>query len=176
MAEVLDYRSASKRPPPKDPTWTAKRVAYYVALLGWFSLIAFWAGPNVWLFGRVTGMRESDLHEQVNRLYVPLVRAMLEYQKDFGALPPNTRTATKPYFGENVLLTGGSGYVQNGVLIARDYKWHHTIRYNFNDTRSPWSAQGGYYNGPIWRPPVNFETPFAPTTRPTRRGLDPLRP
>jgi hypothetical protein len=167
MAEVLSYRSAPKRPPPKDPKWTAKRVAYYFALLGWFCLIAFWAGPNVWLFGRVTGMRESDLHENVKQRFVPAIRAVLEYQRDFGALPDNSWNAKVVYFGKYTQVGWGGEHIRNGVLS--DYgRYNQCISYDFSHPEAPWTTWGAFYNGPINLPPVTLDTPFEPTTRPTK--------
>lgn len=166
MPEVLDYRSAPKQPPPKDPKWTAWRVAYYFALLGWFCLIAFWAGPNVWLFGRVRGMRESDFHTAVNRGYVPAVRAVMEYQRDFGTLPPRPWDAKTAYFGRESQVGWGGGSIVNGVLS--DYSsYGQFIEYDFNRSDAPWSSRGRFYSGPINLPPVTLDTPFNPTTRPT---------
>lgn len=165
MAEVLSYRSAPKQPPPKDPKWTARRVAYYFALLGWFCLIAFWAGPNVWLFGRVTGMRESDLHAGAKRSVVPAIRAVLEYQRDFGVLPDNSWDAKVVYFGSDAQVGWGGEYIRNGVLSDRGL-YNQNIYYDFGRADAPWSSQGIFYNGPINLPPVTLDTPFEPTTRP----------
>lgn len=69
--------------------WWLRRMAYYAAIVVLFLTIGFYVGPNEFLFRRVLYPYHSisDYIPEITTDCVPLVRAVKEYQRDYGKLP-----------------------------------------------------------------------------------------
>ena len=78
-----------KRSPELDlnDPWCRARWAFRLFLLADFLLIAFYFGPNRVIFGRWTPLTVDDLVPEVRTHCVPVVHAMLAYQRDMGHRP-----------------------------------------------------------------------------------------
>ena len=64
-----------------------QRVLLNVAMVGWFVALAFWFGPHVILFHKLTGMTPLDFVPVVETNCVPAVRAVKIYQRTHRRMP-----------------------------------------------------------------------------------------
>ncbi len=67
-----------------------------------FTAIAFYVGPNVILFGKLTGLTPADFAVSVERVDVPIVRAMKQYERDHGRRPDRAEALAPKYLPEDV--------------------------------------------------------------------------
>ena len=80
--------------------WRRLRVAYLAGLVALFAAIAFYFGPNCFLFHKLTWMTPADFVPTVQRNCVPVVRAMKEFRRDHGRLPARADELVPQYLPE----------------------------------------------------------------------------
>jgi hypothetical protein len=148
--------------------WWLRRLAYYAALFVLFLTIGFYIGPNEFLFHRVLYPYHSisDYGPEITTECVPLVRAVKEYQRDYGRLPED-------------LYQVMPGYLPSCPLDARMWgdqlyfvKGDHLICYDFTPGSEGWSLVPSALAGSI--PVTGRAVPaplvsLGPSTRPTPR-------
>jgi hypothetical protein len=152
------------RPPP-DPEarrWLYRRLAYYAALLGLFALIAFYVGPNIILFRKLTWLSPADFVSTAEERCVPIVGAIKEYERDHGRLPNGVEGVVPAYLPEYV---HGAALHSDGELEYRGPHGH-TIVYSFAPEDEGWRVHGRFANGPLPMAPVILGSSTRPTTVP----------
>jgi hypothetical protein len=156
----LDYRG--KRIPVPESLeairWRLRRIAFRAAVILLLTPITFYFGPNMILFGKLTWLTPADFVLTVQRDCVPTVRAMKEYQRDFGHLPEKMEDLVPKYLRA---FPDGNQLVTNGSFAQFEGPGHQMITYEFGPGREGWSVLGGYTRGPIPLPPVTI----GPATR-----------
>lgn len=115
---------------PMDPSqlrrWRLYRWLYRLGLVLWFAAIAFYFGPNLFRFGRLTEPTPADCVSEVEAVCVPEVIAIKQFERDHGALP------AMPYLLELVPVylpeRPGASYI-NGKRYIHISKQHQLITY-----------------------------------------------
>jgi hypothetical protein len=148
-----------------DTTRWVRRMLFRGALACWFSALAFWFGPNVILFHKLTRPSPDDFVPVVEKYCVPAVRAIKLYQRDHGQMPPSIDALGPPFSSHR---SDGPGYHMIDAVRPYTYtafgSFHHTIYYDFTPGHEGWTIHGAFANGPIPVPPVTLEP--VPTTSP----------
>ena len=162
---ILSYQSPKPALPPKTPEerrWLYGRLFYLATLAVLFFLIAFQLGPKRILFGKFTSLTPTDFTPIVQRDCVPVVRAIMEYQRDHPGdlppLPPDLDALGFTYHGDALF---GSEYSK----LDRTYIGTHRITYNFTPGPQVWRVAGPFANGVIPVPPIVI----APSTKPAAK-------
>jgi hypothetical protein len=123
-----------------------------------FLAIAFYFGPNVILFKKLTWITPADFVVTVEGRCVPVVSAMKAYRRDHGHLPERLEDIVPGYLAS----TGGSLIVYKGQFTCWT-KYNHLIEYDFSPATEGWKVHGPYTHGRIPAPPA----PMGPTTSPS---------
>lgn len=146
--------------------WWLRRLVYYAALVVLFLTISFYVGPNEFLFRRVLYPYHSisDYIPEITTDCVPLVRAVKEYQRDYGKLPDD-------------LYQVMPGYLPSCPLEARMFdhqlyflKGDHLICYDFAPGSEGWTVVPSVPHGSIPATGSTVPAPLVslgPATRPT---------
>lgn len=150
--------------------WWFRRLGYYAAMFVLFLTIGFYVGPNEFLFHRVLYPYHSvsDYMPEIMTDCVPLVRAVKEYQRDYGRLPED-------------LYQVMPGYLASCPLQARMWgdqlyfvKGDHLICYDFTPSNEGWWLVPNAVAGSIPvrgraipAPRVSLGPATKPTTTPT---------
>lgn len=140
--------------------WRVYRLTYHAVLATLFIAIAFYFGPNVFLFGKLTWIAPSDFVPDVEKICTPIVSAMKAYRRDHGHLPDRWEDIAPDYIK-----------TPRSLAIIDDGKFHwyagynHTIEYDFSPGAEGWFIDGPYTRGRIPAPPA----PVGPTTSPATR-------
>jgi len=156
----LDYRSSSPQALVKDAEywrWWRYRMSFRGGLAGLFCIIAFYFGPHVINFGTLGPLTPAYFTADVQQRCVPIVRAILAYQRDKGSLPPNLDALVPAYLP----AAPGGAYIETGQLVVYS-KWEHEISYNLGAGPQIWQIHGPFVSGVIPALPV----PPAPATQP----------
>ena len=140
-----------------ERSWRRRRVAYYGVLVLLFAPIAFYFGPNVIMFGKLTWLAPADFVVAVERRCVPVVRAMKEFERDHGRRPNRVEELEPAYLPEDRNVRAR---VQNGEFECWTM-FNHVIEYRFTPGDEGWYVRGVYTNGRIPYPPVTV----GPATR-----------
>ncbi len=142
--------------------WRYRRILYCAGLGFWFIAIAFYFGPNVINFGKLTRLSPDDFVGIVQRDCVPTVRAMKEYQRDHGKLPTQNEDLAPRYLPEapKGFISMERGHFQCLTM------WNHFVIYDFTPGAEGWSVRGPFANGQIRAPLVTPESATYPATRP----------
>jgi hypothetical protein len=145
--------------------WRQRRIAYLACHVALFAAIAFYFGPNYYLFHKLTRITPADFAPAVERQCVPVVRAMKEFRRDNGRMPDRAEELVPQYLPE---LTGyGRASVDNGKFQWLT-QYNHSIQYDFNPGTEGWTVSGAFTSGRIPLPPVTVSSPETrpATTRP----------
>lgn len=145
--------------------WWLRRLAYYAAIFVLFLTIGLYVGPNEFLFGRVLYPYHSaaDYIPEITSQCVPLVRAVKQYQRDYGKLPDELYQVIPGYFPSYPLparMWGNQLYFQKG---------DHLICYDFNPASEGWSVMPSAVPGTTPGPGLTVPAPLVslgPSTRP----------
>jgi len=153
----LDYRGPSPPRPkfqetPEGRRWRYRRILYRVALLPFFACIAFYFGPNEINFGKLTSLTPDDFIPTVQKDFVPVIRAIKEYQRDHGSLP-NQVADVIPQYGPLHSLPMEN--IENKHFYALT-RWNHIVTYDFTPGSEGWQVSGPLVNGPIHLGPVTL--------------------
>ena len=141
--------------------WGRQRILYRGFLVAVFCSITFYFGLNYFMFGKFTSLNPSDFISVVNKECLPIVRAMREYERDYGQRPDDLRKLVPKYLSEEPM-----GDIRYGRYESIPwFLGHHGIAYDFDPAHEGWRVHGEYANGPIPLPPV----PQLPSTRPASR-------
>jgi hypothetical protein len=142
-----------------------QRVLLNVAMVGWFAAVAFWFGPHVILFHKLTRMTPLDFVPVVDTYCVPAVRAIKIYQRTHGRMPASMDDLG-PGFSSH--QTSGTGMHEIDTVGTYTYwafgMYNHYITYDFTPGHEGWTVHGAFANGPVPVPPVTLGA--IPTTRP----------
>src|SRR5947209_4349819 len=77
--------------------WRQRRRAFFAVRCVLFAAIAFWFGPNLIMFGKLTWLSPADFVPAVQRDCVPVVRAMKAYERDHGHRPEELEELVPSY-------------------------------------------------------------------------------
>jgi hypothetical protein len=148
---------------PVDPAlmgWWRGRLAYSISLAILFSAIAFYFGPNLIRFHKLTSLTTEDFGWYV-QAGTPTVRAMMQFRRDHGRLPNDEDELVPAYLPKDQDYRGN---IARGAFSfwARD---GHMITYNFGPVGEGFYVSGPDVNGRISWPPVTLEPD--PMTRPS---------
>ena len=164
---IPDYQS--RRPtllivPPltiEEYRWRLKRILLRVAIALLLSPLAFYFGPNLLNFGKLTSLAPADFVPTANTYCVPVVIAIKQYQRDHRSMPTDSKLAELVPVYLRECPPGGYYYDQHYTHISMHL---HRITYDFaTDT---WSIRGPFVNGTLPLPPVVL--PPATATATTR--------
>jgi hypothetical protein len=135
-------------------------------MAAWFVSLAFWFGPHVILFHKLTAMTPADFVPIVQSVCVPAVREIKIYQRDHGKMPSTDADLSPKFrnpqghnpdcFGMNE-LNGRGGYSYWAISM-----YEHNIEYDFTPGHEGWTVHGAFANGPVPVPPVSI----GPTDQP----------
>ena len=148
---------------PPETRWRYRRYWYYLAQVGLFAIVGFWAVPNIILFGDVAGPRPAEFAAVANQhRYTGIVAAVKAYQRDFGTLPWSVVQLPEEYrprgfvdHGADLLGTTRITFAisnPSGVLV-----------YEFAPSIEGWYVYSPRYDGPV---PASKVVPAAVTTQP----------
>ena len=178
-------------PPPRSPDarrWDRRRHAYHAVLLGSAAAFALYVGPNLMLFGKPTWIDPSDFVPIVAQQCVPIVRAMMEYERDHGRRPDTAAELAPDYLSEKE-AERASPWVENGGFW-RLTQFNHDVVYLFSrpagdvdlpaegrrraayveelfaDQSEGWYVAGPYTRGRIPVPPVTVGASTRPAPVP----------
>lgn len=149
---VLSYAGGRRRPvrTAQEWHWLEVRVLYRAGLVGLWAAIAFYFGPHWILFRKWTALTAADLVPDLEMDCVPLVRAVLEYQRDHGSLPPDEKALVPAYMAE--VPEFGAQYQGEECMYFDHYgDW---IKVRFLGGPPEWEARGPFVKGVIPMPPI----------------------
>ncbi|HEY4329464.1 MAG TPA: hypothetical protein VGN88_06990 [Phycisphaerae bacterium] len=127
------------------------RFLYYIALTAWFAVIAFWLGPHIILFHRLSGLSLADF-APVAEAHLPVVLAIKRYQADNGHLPEKIEDIQGNYlpanWGKDDL---GRGFVDSSgyTIMVSKFGFLHELVYNLDGNDEHWQLSGQVVNGRI---------------------------
>ena len=131
--------------------WWWVRAAYRTALITIFFGIAFYFGPNWFLFHKWTSLTATDFVPVVEEKCVPTVRAVKAYARDHGGHMPETNDDLGPAFKNwtevGMVRRDGFEFLDFGHAMQR-------IEYKFGPTGERWVVEGVFLNATIPVPAV----------------------
>ncbi len=146
----------------RSGVWQRRRLLYYNGLCMLLAATAFYFGPNVILFQKLTALSPRDFVPEVQKDCVPVVRAIKLYARDNGQLPKDVTELVPKYLAAPAPVPT---MIWNGEL--RWYvQYHECITYDFTPGREQWRLYGELASGPIPVPPVTMPPASAPQSRP----------
>lgn len=140
--------------------WRRARALYRLGLVTLFSLVAFYCGPNVILFHKLTRLAPSDFADSVRTKGNPILSAMERYRADQGQHPQDLAELTPRYLPTKVEAgTHFDGY----TLTIWDWeRQHHWIELDLTRPQDGWNVHGGFAHGRIPVAPVPFQPVRSP--------------
>ena len=138
--------------------WQLYRMAYQGLMVLLFCSIAFYFGPNVILFGKLTWLSPTDFVPTVEQQCMPIVSAMKANRRDHGRLPNRMSEIVPDY----VVPKYRQEPISNGNFQYWS-KFNHRIEYDFTPGNEGWYVNGAFVKGPI---PV-MKAPVGPSTSPS---------
>jgi hypothetical protein len=143
--------------------WLYLQFIYYLALAGFFVTIAFYAGPNLINFGRLSSLTTADFVADVKEEDMRTVRAMKEFQGDRGRLPNDASELVPRYLSHQPEEKMGATVHQG--QFYRYSRWNHRIFYDFSAGTEGWYVGGALARGRIPLPPVKLTLTTKPATQ-----------
>ena len=149
--------------------WRRRRLAYHACLTAFCAAVAFYVGPNLFMFGQPTWITPAWFVPVVEQQCVPVVRAMKEFQRDHGRLPARGEELIPDYHPPD------HPSVQRVAVSVRDgkFEWwseyNHIIAYDFDPASEGWSVRGVYTRGRIPVSPVKINPATRPASAPASR-------
>lgn len=140
--------------PTNEARWRLARRAYVAFLMTFFLWVALYAGPNYFLFGKLTTQSPADFREVVIQKGLPALLAVREYEARRGRLPNE----------HDDLLDRHSMVWIRGSKLKIWSKWHHSVTYDLTSRNSRWMVRGAFTNGPI--PGIPPEPPSTQRSQP----------
>ena len=137
--------------------------------------IGFFLGPRYLLFGQFTWITPDYFAETARRDVEPIVRAIKEYEADYGVRPSSARPLEESLVPEYLQLPAVGGFGtelrENGIVAAWS-EWNHLVVYDLRAESEGWSVAGQFTHGPIHLPRVTLDTKrvrhIHPSTQPVR--------
>lgn len=153
---------------PGAGLWRLRRNLFRLGLFVVLAPIIFYFAKNLMMFHKLTPLTPADYVPLVQRLGVPTVRAMKQYQRDTGSLPDDLRALVPKYLAAEPPQCGPD---YNYITIARGQLLIYpfgiqTIMYDFTPDTEGWSTSGPFVTGPIPLPPVTIGAGMQPTPAP----------
>jgi hypothetical protein len=134
---------------------------YYGSLGLLFGAIAFYFGPNMIMFGKLTWITPTDFVGSVDEDLIDVVRAVKRYERDHGSLPERVEDCVPKY------LPRRDAYPTIWKRELLEYtKLGHTICYGFAAYDEGWWVRGPFVVGRIPLPPVSIPPLAQPTSQP----------
>jgi hypothetical protein len=154
--------------PEQAHVWNFRRRLYYWALGGFFCAIAFYFGPHLILFRKLTPLSPSDFVDEVQERCVPVVRAIKEFERDNGRLPEKIDEVVPRYLPE---VDRGQMLVPGEYFVFM-YRGHaHKVGYRFDGSDEHWEVSGPFARGRIPLPAVELSVSTATASRPAAHPL-----
>jgi hypothetical protein len=148
--------------------WLCWRILYRLGLFGvLYSIVPAWT--NYFTFGRFRSLEPSDFVPYVDRVCVPIIRSIKEYERDTGGIPDNDflnyLASQSTNRSEPPDIQGWDRYHEK--LQFRDWNdYDHWITYDFRPGSEGWFVQGHFANGYIPVAPVEIDGAATSATRP----------
>jgi hypothetical protein len=145
---VADAKSVRKSPPrtPQARNWKIGRGLFRTSLAFIFVPVAFFFGPHVILFGKLTTPTPADFAGCVTPDCVRIVRAMKQYQLDHCVLPDRPEQLIPKYLGsefpDQMHLYASGGF----YTLSND---NDLITYDFTPASEGWYVNGEFVHGRI---------------------------
>ncbi len=167
---ILNYRGIPPQPDrswdtPEYRRWRRWRGLFRVGVVLAMTPVAFYFGPNLINYGKLTSLTPADFVQRVERLDVPTVRAMKEFERDTGHLPDSEDDLVPKYLAS----IPNDQHVSQGYFTDLDFRGvPHFITYDFTPGAEAWRVDGPDLKGLIPVPPVTIgpgTRSIAPTTR-----------
>jgi hypothetical protein len=138
--------------------WWGRRLLYYAGMFGLFLMLAFYVGPNEFLFHTILYPYHSlaDYKPEIGKDCVPLVRAVKEYRRDHGQLPEYLDQLIPTYLASLKV----PARMWNDQLFV--LKGDHLICYDFTPASEGWTVSDAPIDGAVPAPLVTI----SPATRP----------
>lgn len=148
--------------PPKEPEdrrWWCRHLLYCLGLGALFSAIAFYFGPNVILFRKLTRLEPADFIDEARQSGVPLVRAVKEFGRDHGHLPNDVEELTPDYLDCDIdLLRRHPSFDSYSVrFYSFERSGGHELEYDLRPASEGWEVYGPFARGPIPLPIVTID-------------------
>jgi hypothetical protein len=140
--------------------WRLRRFWFRVSLFVLIGPPVVYFGANYQVFGRFT-VKSSDFIPIVQKDGIPAVRAIMEYQRDNGPLPPTLDYLCPKYLSEEMIHTEPFKGIENSQFRLW-VEGKYTITYDL-DSAGGWRLDGPFGSVPIPLPPVTI----GPATRST---------
>jgi hypothetical protein len=144
----------------EERLWAFRRIELRLGICALIAPFALYFVPNLIAFGKWTRLSPADFAPFVEHDCVQTVRAIKEYQRDYGQLPDFLQDLVPRYLTDSNCtesIVGGQS-IYNGKFKA--YDWHmagiHVIYYEFTPDAEGWYVQGPIASGPIPVPPVTI--------------------
>ena len=145
-----------------EQNWRAFRILLRLGLIAWFAIIAFWFGPHLILFRKLSSMSPADFVPVVQKFCVPTVRAMKQYAHDHGRMA-NKWEDLGPAFDPHIHKGPGMDEIDSrGYTYWAFGIYNHHIEYDFTSGHEGWRVHGAFANGPVPVPSVNIESTSQP--------------
>lgn len=149
--------------PPSDPElrrWWWRRLTYRAILFGLFALTAFYFGPNLIEFGKLTRPTAADFVPEVERGGVPLVKAVKLYRLDHGRFPKDESDLIPDYLPAQI----GGFMALDGIVIG--FVGHsERVEYRCYPGEEGWWLSGPWLNGRLPLGLVTVDQSMRPVTR-----------
>ena len=137
---------------------------YYGVLALIFATVAFYFGPNLILFGKLTRPSPADFIAVTRRPgNIASVKAIMQFEADHGRWPSDERDLVPRYLPDINML---EGRVLPGEYVSFVRPFGHEITYRFTLGSEGWWVRGPTANGRIPVPPVMIGPHRQPVTRP----------
>ena len=147
---------------PNPSLWHFARRFYYVLLAAVFGVIAFYFGPNWFLFHKLTRSSPSDFTAMVEQRCIPTLQALSQYHADYGRFPISAVDLSPKYLHEDSLCYGNLRDNQ----FTLDTEYHQKISFDTEHPERGWSIRGRFTNGSIPVRPYELHLAIQPTTHP----------
>jgi hypothetical protein len=149
----------------QDPTsWRIARRIYYVLLFVIFGVIAFYLGPNWFLFHKLTRSSPSDFTAMVEQRCIPTLQALAQYRADYGKFPISAVDLAPKYLPRESVCYGRL----NGNEFRLYTNYHQVISFDTEHPERGWSIHGRFTNGPIPVSPRELHLATQPATHPAQ--------
>lgn len=136
--------------------WRTWRFVYYGGLGCFFAAIAFYFGPNVIMFRKLTWITPADFAKHVDQESIETVRAIKAYRNDHGTVPERIRDLEPAYLAK---APWGADMYDGELSVHTEFG--HRLIYRFGPADEGWWVAGPFVRGRIPLPPVDA----APSTR-----------
>jgi hypothetical protein len=163
--DTVDYRGI---PPKRDNSWRDEefqrwrfyRGLFWAGLIALAIPIAFYFGPNLYNFGKLTWPTPGDFACTVETACVPTVRAIKQYEADTGHLPETLDDLVPKYLPTK---PPGQQFAYGHFMSLE--KMDHMVTYELAPGDETWRVSGPFARGKIPVPAVTLGPTRPPVTK-----------